>query len=118
MRLEEFEALQAARRRQTTPEFKAWYAARAGIEGTHAQGVRRCGLRRTRYRGLAKTALGHTCIAAALNLVRVAAWLAETPRSTTRRSAFACLASVFSLGCGPTAGVRQQHLHIGDDRWP
>jgi transposase len=91
-RQEEFEALQAARRRQATPEFRAQYRARAGVEGTHSQGVRRAGLRRTRYRGLAKTALGHTFIAAALNLVRVAAWLAEAPRSTTRRSAFARLA--------------------------
>jgi transposase len=91
-RQEEFEALQAARRRQTTPEFKAKYRTRAGIEGTHSQGVRRCGLRRSRYRGLARTALSHTFIAAALNLVRVAAWLAGMPRSTTRRSAFAALA--------------------------
>lgn len=39
-----------------------------------------------------KTALGHVFIATALNLIRVAAWLAETPRSVTRRSAFAALA--------------------------
>jgi Transposase DDE domain len=90
----EFEALQAARRRQITPAFKAEYRARAGVEGTHSQGVRRCGLRRSRYRGLAKTALGHLFIAAALNLVRVAAWLAGMPRSRTRRSAFARLAPV------------------------
>lgn len=32
---EEYEALHAARRRQQTPEFKAAYAARSGIEGTH-----------------------------------------------------------------------------------
>jgi transposase len=93
-RREEFEALQAARRRQTSAAFREEYAARAGVEGTHAQGVRRCGLRRTRFRGLAKTALGHTFIAAALNLVRVAAWLAGVPRSRTRRSAFARLAPV------------------------
>jgi transposase len=90
----EFAALQAARRRQTTPAFKTQYRARAGVEGTHSQAVHRCGLRRTRYRGLAKTALGHLFIAAALNLVRVAAWLAEAPRSRTRRSAFARLAPV------------------------
>ena len=56
------------------------------------QGLHTCGLRRTRNRGLAKTALGHTFIATALNVIRLAAWLAEVPRSITRRSAFAALA--------------------------
>ncbi len=84
-----FEALMAARRRQTTAEFRHRYAARAGIGGTLSQGVHVCGLRRSRYRGLAKTALGHFFIGTALNFVRIAAWLADVPRSTTRRSAFA-----------------------------
>jgi len=88
---EHYEALQAARQEQTGATFRARYAARAGIEGTHAQGVRRCGLRQARYLGLAKTKLQHSCTAAALNLVRVGAWLAETPRATTRRSPFAAL---------------------------
>lgn len=87
-----FEALMAARRRQTTAEFRRRYAARAGIEGTISQGVHVCGLRRSRSRGLAKTALGHCFIGAALNFVRTAAWLADVPRSTIRRSAFAALA--------------------------
>jgi transposase len=92
-RRDEYEALQAARHRQTTPGYKTRYAARAGVEGTLSQGVHRCGLRRSRYIGLAKTALSHTLIAAALNYQRAAAWLAEVPRSTTRRSAFAALAT-------------------------
>jgi transposase len=46
-----FLALEAARRRTTTDEFKQLYHQRAGIEGTHAQAVRRCGLRRSRYIG-------------------------------------------------------------------
>jgi hypothetical protein len=86
------EALRAARRRQTTGEFKARYAKRAGVEGTIPQGVQVCDLRRTRYRGRGKTALGHAFIATALNFVRIAAWLAEVPRSVTHRSAFAALA--------------------------
>ena len=90
----QFDALLAARHRQTTDAFKARYAKQAGIEGTIAQGVRRCDLRRTRFVGLAKTALSHVFIATALNLIRVAAWLAEVPRSVTRRSAFARLAPV------------------------
>ncbi len=90
----QFEALMAARHRQTTDEFKARYAKRAGVEGTIAQAVQRCDLRRTRFKGLAKTALGHVFIATALNLIRLAAWLAQVPRSVTRRSAFAALAPV------------------------
>ena len=42
---EQHEALQAARREQATAEFRSRYAARAGIEGTHEQAIRRCGLR-------------------------------------------------------------------------
>ena len=46
---EHYEALQTARQRQTTEAFRRQYAARAGIEGTHEQAIRRCGLRRSRY---------------------------------------------------------------------
>ncbi len=87
-----YEALHAARRRQHTPEFREQYRARAGIEGTFSQGVSIGDLRRARYRGLAKTRLLHLLIAAALNVHRVAAWLAERPRAQTRVSAFARLA--------------------------
>jgi transposase len=87
-----YEALQAARERQTGDEFKAQYARRAGIEGTVSQGVRVGDLRRSRYIGEAKTRLMHLILAAALNFVRVAAWLAETKRAQAGRSAFAALA--------------------------
>jgi transposase len=87
-----FEALQVARQRQTTPEFKQRYNARAGIEGTLSQAVRITDLRRSRYIGLAKTHLQHVLIAAAINLNRVAEWLAEAPRSQTRGSRFAAIA--------------------------
>jgi len=90
------EALQAARQRQVTPEFKAAYATRAGIEGTLAQGIRVGDLRRSRYIGLAKTHLHHLMTATALNLLRVEAWLADTPRAKTRRSPFAALAPVMA----------------------
>src|SRR5215213_196043 len=79
-RREEYEALQATRRRQGTPEFAARYAARAGIEGTISQGVRRCDLRRARYIGLARVHLGHALTAAGINWLRVGDWLAGTPR--------------------------------------
>ena len=88
---EHFEALQSARKQQKTAEFRANYAARAGIEGTHAQAIGRCGLRRCRYLGLAKTHLQHVITAAAINLVRVAEWFAGTPVAKTRVSRFAAL---------------------------
>jgi transposase len=88
---ENYEALQSARRNQTTEEFQKNYAARAGIEGTHAQAIRRCGLRRCRYIGLAKTHLQHVITAAAINLVRIAEWRNATPTAQTRRSRFAAL---------------------------
>jgi len=90
---DQYLALQAARQRQQTEAFKAQYAARAGIEGSISQGTRISDLRRSRYVGLAKTGLLHLLIAAALNFMRVAAWLADVPHAHTRRSAFAKLGS-------------------------
>lgn len=88
----EHEAIQAARQRQATADFARTYARRAGIEGTLSQGVRVCGLRTARYRGLAKTHLQHVATAAALNVQRVTDWLDGQPRATTRRSHLARLA--------------------------
>ncbi len=51
----QYEALKAARQLQTTEAGKKLYNNRAGVEGTISQAVRAFGLRRTRYRGLAKT---------------------------------------------------------------
>lgn len=89
---DQYLALQAARTRQQSELFKEQYARRAGIEGTISQGTHTGDLRRSRYIGYAKTRLMHLLLAAALNFMRVAAWLAETPRSRTRQSAFAALA--------------------------
>jgi transposase len=88
---EQYEALHSARQRQTTEAFAQQYAPRAGIEGTHAQGIRRCGLRQSRYIGLARTHLQHIATAAALNMVRLGEWLAGTPHAKTRCSPFAAL---------------------------
>lgn len=85
-------ALQQAREHQKTESFKQVYARRAGIEATIAQGVHGFDLRRSRYIGLEKTKLQHVIIASALNLVRMGAWLTETPRAQTRVSRFARLA--------------------------
>jgi len=88
---EQHEALQATRREQGTEEFRSRYAARAGIEGTHEQAIRRCGLRRCRYIGEAKAHLQHLLTAAAINLVRLSDWWAGTPLARTRCSRFAAL---------------------------
>jgi transposase len=85
------EASQAARRQQTTEEFGHRYAARAGIEGTHEQAIRRCGLRRCRYTGEAKAHIQHLLTAAAINVVRLSEWWAGTPLARARCSRFAAL---------------------------
>jgi transposase len=85
------EAIQAARQRQETAAFKAQYARRAGVEGTHAQAIRRCALRRSRYVGLAKTHLQHLLTAVALNVVRLGEWWLGTPLAKSRCSPFAAL---------------------------
>jgi transposase len=72
-------ALQKTRQREKTSVFKEQYALRAGVEGTISQAVDKLGMRRSRYRGIAKTHLQHVMTAAAMNLMRVMAWLSEKP---------------------------------------
>jgi transposase len=88
----QFEAIQAARQRQQTQEFKERYAIRAGIEGTISQGVRAFDLRRSRYLGLAKTHVQHVITATAINISRLLAWMMGIPLDGTRVSRFAALA--------------------------
>ena len=87
----EHEALYATRQRLKSEQGRLLYAKRSGVEGTLSQGVRAFGLRRTRYRGLAKTHLQQVVTAVAMNLERIAAWLAGIPLATTRTSHFAAL---------------------------
>ena len=82
------EALQQARQRERTEGFKEEYKSRAGVGGTISQGVRAFGMRRSRYLGRAKTHLQHLATTAAINIERVADWLAGVDREQTRRSAF------------------------------
>ena len=79
------EAIQAARQRQETPEFRARYALRAGVERSLSQGTRRFDLRRSRYIGLARTHLQQLLTATAMNVVRVIAWLRGEPLGERRR---------------------------------
>jgi transposase len=79
-RQEHYEALQAARKRQTTLAFKERYTKRSGIEGTISQGVRAFDLRRCRYLGRAKTHLQHILTATAINVVHLFQWqMGDTP---------------------------------------
>ncbi|GJD54018.1 IS1182 family transposase ISMno10 [Methylobacterium crusticola] len=87
----EHEALAGARERLESDEGRRLYGQRQGIEATISQGVRRFGLRRARYRGLAKTTLQSVATAAALNLDRLAAWFALRPLAPTRTSRFKAL---------------------------
>lgn len=80
------EALITARERQKTESFREQYRMRAGIEGTLSQGVRRCGMRRSRYRGETKTRLQEVFGATALNLQRAVEWLAGHRPVQTRSS--------------------------------
>ena len=90
---EQHQALAATRARGDTEAGRRLYAQRQGIEGTISQGVRSFGLRQARYRGLAKTGLQNVAAAAAINLDRLAAWLAKRPLAATRTSRFAAMAT-------------------------
>ncbi|MGI8306240.1 IS1182 family transposase [Saccharopolyspora hattusasensis] len=80
------EALRRARAEQETQDWQKDYALRAGVEGTIRQATAVTGLRRARYRGLAKTHLDHVYSAAALNLIRLDAWWNGHPLDRTRTS--------------------------------
>lgn len=85
---ERMETLFAARQREQTAAFHDLYRHRAGIEGTHAQGTRTMGLRRSRYIGQQKTHLAHVAIASAINVVQLTSWLRGESPHQTRASAF------------------------------
>ena len=86
------EALLEARAQHASEEGQRLYAKRAGIEGTLSQGVRAFELRRSRYRGQAKTHLQHIATAVAINFDRLINWLDETLRAQARISRFKALA--------------------------
>jgi transposase len=90
---EQHQAIQAARLRQTTKEFKNAYAKRSGIEGTISQGVRAFDLRVCRYLGKEKTHLQHLIIATAMNVARLYSWFRGDTPSPPRVSCFAALAA-------------------------
>lgn len=88
-----FEMVQQRKQEQHTEGWRQRYGKRAGIEGTISQGVFALGMRRSRYRGLAKTHLQFVLTAAAMNVTRVLNWHNEKPRSKTRTTRFGLLAA-------------------------
>ena len=82
----EQEALQAAGRQQQSPEWKAAYNVRAGVEGRLSQGDGAFELRQSRSIGLARTHLQHILTAAAMTIARFDAWVTDRPRAKTRIS--------------------------------
>jgi transposase len=90
---EQHEAIQAARTKQTTKEFKERYAKRSGIEGTISQGVRAFDLRVSRYLGIEKTHLQHVITATAMNVFRLFQFQIEDTPFQPRISRFAALAA-------------------------
>lgn len=86
-----YQALQKARARELTPEFRAVYAGRAGVEGTIAQSVRTCEMRRARYIGSKKLRLQAFFTATAMNVLRACVWIAEGTHTSPPISRFAKL---------------------------
>ncbi len=86
-----YEALKAAREYITSTDGQKAYRLRAGVESTMSQGVRAFGMRRSRYRGEAKTHLQETAAATAINVLRVTDWLTGLRPKTTQLSRFAAL---------------------------
>ena len=87
----QFLAREAAQRRTTTDAFKQFSHQRAGIEGTHAQAVRHCGLRCSRSIGEPRTHIQHVATATGINLVRITAWMNGLPCATTKVAPFVAL---------------------------
>jgi transposase len=81
--------LQARRREQQTEAFRERMKKRAGIEGTQSEMVRGHGMRRARYRGLAKVTLQNYLIGAACNVKR---WLRHAAWEMNRASAVGAMA--------------------------
>ncbi len=86
-----YRALHEARARELTPEFRTIYAKRAGVEGTIAQAVRTCEMRRARYIGSKKLRLQAFLTATAMNVLRACVWIAGDIHASTPTSRFAKL---------------------------
>ncbi|KOU36257.1 transposase [Streptomyces sp. WM6378] len=90
---------------QYTKDWQRRYAIRAGIEATLSQNVRNCGLRRARYRGLARTHVQHDLTALACNLTQIADWIAEPTAVHRRATRFHALCTAATCPQKITNGV-------------
>ena len=87
----QYDALEHTRQVHRSEAGRERYKRRAGIEGTLLQGVRGFGMRRSRYRGLAKTHLQNVLIGTAINIDRLVNWFDGVPIAKTRTSRFKAL---------------------------
>jgi len=102
----------AARTAQDSKDWQDDYKRRAGIEAAISQAVTVTGIRRARYRGLAKTRLEHVYAAVALNLWRLDAYWNDTPIDRTRSSHLARLDQRLRLAA--LASEPGHTTHAGD----
>ena len=86
-----YQALKKMRQTLANEEGRHEYRARAGVEATIGQAVRRSGARRARYKGLEKTQLQEVATATGINLLRTINFLEHKPLAKTRKSRFARL---------------------------
>jgi transposase len=87
-----YQALKKMRQKLTNEEGCRAYRARAGVEATIGQAVRRSGARQSRYKGLEKTQLQEVATAVGINVLRTVNFLTGKPLAKTRKSRFARLA--------------------------
>ncbi|WP_234388635.1 transposase [Streptomyces sp. AS58] len=74
------------RAEQRTPEWKARYAVRSGVEGTVNEFAHGHGMRRCRYRGQGKAHVQHVLTAIAINIERLSGLPPAVESPTLRRS--------------------------------
>jgi transposase len=115
--------LQAAvRAGQQGEDWQEDYKRRAGIEGAVSQAVTVTSCRRTRYRGLSKTHLGHVYSAVALNLCRLDAYWNNTPLNRGRTShltrlSLATSETELTTNINGDPKCRSDHRMKQDRRW-
>jgi hypothetical protein len=105
-------AIRLAQRRvqEGSPEFRDRYRFRAGVEGTMSQLDRLTGFKNLRVRGLSAVSFAAYLKAAAINIIRAAAF-----RKREKEEESALIAALSMLSCA----VKERTQHISDviKRW-
>lgn len=104
---------------QRTEQWQRRYAIRAGIEATLSQNVRTHGLRRSRYRGLARTHVQHVLTATACNITRVSDWISAPPEHAAAPPTFTRCAQPPHDRVAPTSPAESPQIRTPaqGDRW-